>query len=190
MGPRIVENYREYTPPFEIVPTIRRALKVVPKKYLVGLDRIVLTNAGGLPRRRRRKKTWSRKRKVLIKTALGVYRGGHIEIFVDNIVGSDGKWPYSRRQCYLFEISRVLFHEIGHHIHRSKRPEYREPENVADRYMRIYLKRFVWRSWYRVGAAAAHFIMLVVIHPRVWWRVWRSFRLLANRGDDSYAEAA
>ena len=43
----------------------------------------------------------------------------------------------------------MLFHEIGHHIHRTIRPEYREKEDVADvwkvRLQRNYHKqRFGW----------------------------------------------
>lgn len=30
------------------------------------------------------------------------------------------------------KIADVLFHEIGHHIHFTSRPEYREKEDVAD----------------------------------------------------------
>ncbi len=30
------------------------------------------------------------------------------------------------------KIADVLFHEIGHHIHFTCRPEYREKEDVAD----------------------------------------------------------
>ena len=29
-------------------------------------------------------------------------------------------------------FSKVLFHEIGHHIHATVRPEFREKEDIAD----------------------------------------------------------
>ena len=143
VSPDIIENYKEYTPPIDILPTINRALRIVPNNYLAGLDRIVLTDAEGLPRRRRREKTWSRKKKVPINEALGLHSGGHIEIFIDNIIDPKRNLFYFQRKWYLFEITRVLFHEIGHHIHRTKCPEHREPENVADEYMRLYWNKFM-----------------------------------------------
>jgi len=42
-------------------------------------------------------------------------------------------------------FGRVLFHEVGHHIHKVMRPEHREPEHVADdwarRLGRIHIRR-------------------------------------------------
>ena len=56
-----------------------------------------------------------------------------IEIFIDNTLkgwerGFWLKMPLVRE----FVIGDVLFHEIGHHIHFSIRPEFRETEDVAD----------------------------------------------------------
>lgn len=175
MYPSIVKNYGDNAPPFEVEPTVRRALKVVPKNLLGGLDQIVLTNASSLSRRRRRAKTKSRRKQVSIKTCRGLYRKNHIEIFVDNIIRTK-KRNYFVRQLSLFRVARTLFHEIGHHIHRTKRPEHREPENVADEYMRFYTKKFIWRNWHRVGAMCVSLLALVITHPKSIWKALRRSR--------------
>jgi hypothetical protein len=36
------------------------------------------------------------------------------------------------------DFSELLFHELGHHIHRMQRPEYEGRENVADNGARNY----------------------------------------------------
>ncbi|MCP4109664.1 MAG: hypothetical protein GY749_29775 [Desulfobacteraceae bacterium] len=47
-----------------------------------------------------------------------------------------------------FKVSKTLYHEIGHHIHRTRVPEYKEPEDVANiwgyRLMRHYFYRKYW----------------------------------------------
>lgn len=99
----------------------------------------MLTNASGFSRKRRRSVTKSRKRKVKLSTARGVYHPAWkgkrpwIEIFVDNTLKpwEKGLWlmlPFIREM----DLRDVLFHEIGHHIHFTARPEYREREDVAD----------------------------------------------------------
>lgn len=56
-----------------------------------------------------------------------------IEIFVDNSLRSweRGIWLKFR---FVREVALedVLFHEVGHHIHYTARPEFREREDVAD----------------------------------------------------------
>src|SRR5271154_5529478 len=128
--PAVVANFSGYAPPFDPVPIVERMLASVPPKYLIGLKRVVLTNSSGLPRRLRRAVTKARKRKVKIVEARGLYhrewRGdpAWIEIFVDNALERCEKRWWSRlgflREA---EIGDVLFHEIGHHIHFTARPE-------------------------------------------------------------------
>ena len=42
----------------------------------------------------------------------------------------------------------VLYHEVGHHIHKSSEPEYREREDVADFWRKkligIYFRKQYW----------------------------------------------
>jgi hypothetical protein len=135
----ISANYHEYTPPFPVEPIIRRMLDSIPRKYLNGLSKVVVTNTAGMSRERRRRVTQSRKRKVRILGARGLYHPAWqrdpawIEIFLDNTIRGweKGIWlrlPFIREG----KLGDVLFHEVGHHIHYTIRPEYREKEDVAD----------------------------------------------------------
>jgi hypothetical protein len=127
----------------------------ISEKYLTGLKEIVLTNSSGLSRNRRRAVTKSRKRKVRQAEARGLYhpawqgKGAWIEIFVDNTLKDweKGLWlwiPFIREG----RIGDVLFHELGHHIHFTTRPEHREREDVADVW-KVRLEREYHRSRYR-----------------------------------------
>jgi hypothetical protein len=114
-------------------------LDSVPRKYLTGLSAVVLTNAGALPRKRRNSSIKARQRKMRLGAAAGLYhaaaKGNHawIEIFVDNTMRGWDKTLWRRVRLFReSKLSDVLFHEIGHHIHRTVRPEYREKEDVAD----------------------------------------------------------
>jgi hypothetical protein len=138
---KLVTYFHEYTPPFDVRPLMSRMLRSVPSEYLVGLDSIVLTSTDTFSRKRRRSKTRSRRRTVRIVKTRGLYhraQGGEtawIEIFVDRIIegwelGLWLKLPLLRD----FLLAPVLFHEIGHHIHTTIRPEFREREDVADRW--------------------------------------------------------
>jgi hypothetical protein len=136
---QITVNYFEYTPSFQIEPIIRRMLDSVPQKYLNGLSAIVLTNSGGLPRKQRRTMTRSRKKKVQMAEARGLYhppwqgREAWIEIYVDNVLRGWEKGLWLKLSFIrVGQLSDILFHEIGHHIHYTVRPEYREREDVAD----------------------------------------------------------
>jgi hypothetical protein len=151
--PSIVAHYSSgYKPPFDISRTIDRMLASVPSRYLVGLSEIVLTDRGELPRKRRRGVTYSRKKKVRILQARGMYHPASkatrawIEIFVDATVkpwekGLWSKIPLIRE----LDLGQVLFHEIGHHIHYTVRPEYREKEDVVDVW-KVRLERNYYRQ--------------------------------------------
>ena len=171
---QIVESYRNYKPPFPVVPIVEDLVKCVPEKYLRGLDAIVLTNAGGQSRRARRRTTRARGRKVWVSTSRGFYkppyagRKPYIQLHVDLICGPTLKrrwWlaplaaPFARR----WRFAHVLYHELGHHIHRTQRPEHRERENVADGYMHALLKRLYVRRWY-LGLAAFVAVLLNFAH--------------------------
>jgi hypothetical protein len=137
--PKVITDFHGYEPPFDVAPIVERMLASVPSKYLVGLSKVVLTNSSGLSRKIRRSVTKSRKRKVRIVKACGLYyqewnnKPAWIQIFVDNTLKGweNGFWlriPLLRES----QLGGVLFHEIGHHIHYTTRPEHREKEDVAD----------------------------------------------------------
>ena len=145
--PKVITNFIGYTPPFDVVPIVERMLASVPPKYLIGLSEVALTNSSGLPRKLRRSVTKSRKRKVKIAKARGLYHPAwngnraRIEIFIDNTLRNWEKgWWLSLPSYREILLGDVLFHEIGHHIHATVQPEFREKEDVADSW-KVKLKR-------------------------------------------------
>jgi hypothetical protein len=131
-SPQVIVSFSGYKPPFDPAPIVRRMLDSVPRNYLTGLGTVVLSNASGLSAKRRKISVKRRKRKATLARASGAYhppfRGNAawIEIFVDNTLRGweTGLWlrvPYIREG----RLSDVLFHELGHHIHRTVRPEHR-----------------------------------------------------------------
>jgi hypothetical protein len=137
---RITEAYRDYEPRFNVKRLVRKLLSTVPGKYLDGLDCVVLTNQASLSRQDRVGKVWSRRRKRSKNLVLGRYHPKfgstppYIELRVDKISaglrGASVHIPILRAVVF----GQVLFHEIGHHIHRAIEPQHREKEDVADRW--------------------------------------------------------
>lgn len=128
-----------YVPPFDVGATVERMLDSVPPKYLNGLSEIVLTNTAGLSRKQRRSVTKSRGRKVKQAASAGLYfqawkgRPAWIKIYVDNALKNWEKGFWLKLSFYReMLLGHILFHEIGHHIHATVRPEHRETEDVAD----------------------------------------------------------
>jgi hypothetical protein len=130
-------------------------LLAVPDKYLRGLDCVVLMNLGGLSRRDRVGRVWSRKRRVDKSYILGRYHPSsrnslpYIELRVDKII--EGLKGISLRLPFLRELvfGHVLFHELGHHIHYTIRPEHKEKEDVADKWAGKLNANFIRKKyWY------------------------------------------
>jgi hypothetical protein len=48
-------------------------------------------------------------------------------------------------------IGEVLYHEIGHHIHRTKRHDRRDKEFVADEWGEKLLRSFMTRRYWYVS---------------------------------------
>jgi hypothetical protein len=157
-SPRIVESYTDYKHPFDVARTVQALLRTVPEKYLKGLDCVVLTNVGRLSRRERLGKVRSRKRKIDKARVRGFYhhawqgKSPWIEIRVDKTLGSFTPkgflWiPLFRKVC----LGQVLFHELGHHVHNTIRPEYCEKEDVAEAWGGRFMTNFIAkRYWYAV----------------------------------------
>ena len=158
----VIESYGDWPAPFDAARLVRRLLRSVPGRYLAGLRSVVLTTTGTLNRARRRQTTRSRGKKVRVATCAGLYhhasRGepAWIELFVDTVVESTPRLLLRLPLWRDLEISSVLFHELGHHIHETLDPEHREPEVVAEawcrRLSRAYFRR---RYWYLVPLVVA-----------------------------------
>jgi hypothetical protein len=138
---------------------VTSVLANIPGVYLVGLQRIVMTNATGLSRSRRRKKTRHRGQTRNSIEALGSYhqpwqgQPGYIELLVDNIIA---QCPKAMRIPPIRDalFSDVIFHEIGHHVHTTRAREFREREDVADDWAFCIGRRYFRRKgWYLIPLA-------------------------------------
>ena len=154
---RINEAYRDYAPPVNASKIVRQLLSSVPDKYLRGLDCVVLTNATALSRRGRIGRIWSRGRKFDKSGVLGLYHHRkrsnnstpYIELRVDRIVASFKGAPLWIPPIRDLVFGHVLFHELGHHIHDTIRPEYVEKEDVADSWGKKLSGEFIRKKyWY------------------------------------------
>ena len=182
---------RDYEPGFNAERAIRLLLKHVPSKYLVGLRSIVVMNTSAFPQNQRRLKTWSRGKKTKLVEALGSYQGAwqkspaSIELYIDNILKQASK-PFCRLPFVRnFLLAETLYHEIGHHIHKTHRPEHREREDIADEWQRKLIRNFVAdRYWFLfpVAAVAALTVGLIGDAKRLrkrmlrWWSATRRSR--------------
>jgi len=160
LGPEIVENYNDFTPPASFRKLLVDLLRAVPSKYLVGLKTVILSNKSALTRDQRKRKLWSRKRKIRMADALGSYQAAwssapaSITLYVDNIVGREPGFIWKIPALRYLPIAPVIYHEIGHHIHAVHEPVYKGKEDVADYWSRRLRRAFFRRRyWYLVPAA-------------------------------------
>ena len=157
----VQEIYKDYTPQVNAKKTVQILLNYVPPEDLAHLQSIVLTNTLALSRKRKRQRSSSG---ASISDVLGRYHPGwkgqaaYIEIYVDNIL-SDASW-YELRIPMLRNLmfSKVLYHEIGHHVQVISNSQLVKEEAFADKYAHRLDKRFVrqryghyrplWKSFY------------------------------------------
>jgi hypothetical protein len=158
--PEVIEAYRDYAPPFKAGRAVRRLVDSVDQRHVHGVRSVVLTNLAALGRDQRRRKGKSRGRTFTIEQVLGRYhpawKGGEawIELFVDQIFKNCPGWFTRVPPLREMTLGRTLFHEIGHHIHRTQAPEYREKESVADAWVRRLNGRYAREHyWYLLPVA-------------------------------------
>jgi hypothetical protein len=153
--PKLITNFDGYSPSFDVTSIASRMIASIPANLLFGLDAVVFTNMHSLSQKRRTSTTKSRGRKVKIGNTAGLYHGkwqgkpAWIEIFVDKAMYDSGRYRWVFRMPFIRDIflSSILFHEIGHHIHATAQPEYREKEDVADKW-KLKLQKHYMRSRY------------------------------------------
>jgi hypothetical protein len=115
----IRENYHTYVAPKWVTRTVERLLASIPEGHLSGLSSIVLTEAAAVERARQPRRNRGRQ-------PLGRYHGAWrgeqawIELVVDQIVAD--LRPLDKLQVARdLAFGRVLFHEVGHHLHDTRR---------------------------------------------------------------------
>lgn len=161
MPVEIVRSYANYTPPVDAAAATRFLLRHTPRNCLVGLKRIVLTNASALSRDQRRQTNWADKRQYRLGEVRAVYhppsqgQPAWIEVFVDNVLRGWPRWflccvPMIRHMVF----AETVYHEIGHHIHWTIHPEYAEREAAANKWARRLTTYFARRRyWYLLPVA-------------------------------------
>lgn len=136
--PAIIENYHDYTPPRKTRESVELLLRYVPPEYLVGPQSIVLSNIDAFSRSERRGKTWGRRGKGPLTRTRGWYSAAtrvspaSIRMNIDRISQVEFDWARHVPLVRYAALADVLYHEIGHHIHKQRRPVYEGKENVAD----------------------------------------------------------
>ena len=166
----IAENHKEYEPPSAALKSIKRFVRYTPQKYFAGLQSINLTNIGTLNRKSRRNKIKSRKRTVSLNDCAGWYvekwnnEPAHIELLVDNNFDGYPAWILKIGFISAVAFSKTLFHELGHHIHKTQVPEHFEREDVADKWERRVSRNFFLEevlALFIINCAIQTFIRLV-----------------------------
>lgn len=191
--PKIVNHYLNFKPPFPIDQIVADMVKAMPAEYVRGLSQIVLTNVSAQSRAARRAVTRSRGRKVKRIEALGLYHPAHgnqsawIEIFVDNTFRKwdRGLWLHFRF-LRISLVGDVFFHELGHHIHFTVRPEFNEREDVADKW-----KARLQRKYMQTRFPALHWLLTAInflSFGLIQWIKKRLSTFLFKRGWISRAE--
>ena len=151
----IIEAYTNWEPPPRIRESVKNLLNAVPETYKAGLRTVVLANASGLTRRRKRQRAKSESGTFRVDETRGLYHGrsssqpAWIEIFVDNML--DG-WPLFILRAPIMRdvvLLGTLYHEIGHHIESTQAPVHRGKEATAEDWMkRLGRSYFRKRYWY------------------------------------------
>jgi hypothetical protein len=146
---KIVERYQDYAPPVHVYRSLQLLLRHVPEQFLIGLENITLTNSDCL-RSSFRGKFWSEKRRLRPADCSGLYYKGHILLAMDQILQACPEVFLLLPPVKTFLIGEVLYHEIGHHIHRIEEPGYRtDKEAVADEWKEKFMRSFFMsRYWY------------------------------------------
>jgi hypothetical protein len=130
-----------------------------------------LTNAQALTGTRKRRWSWSRGRKVRHGSGVaGLYHHATrtepawVEIFVEKAYVGMPSWALRLPFVRDATMGSVLYHEVGHHIHATQSPEYREREAVADAWKHRLTRLHVRRR---------HSVIRLLFQPVAWLRSLR-----------------
>jgi hypothetical protein len=174
---QVLEEFRWLRPPANYRTTVERLLKSVPPEYLKDLDRVCLRDTAAL------RGAWPAKMPPDTGNA-GAYVHawkGHkaeIELNLDVITAGCPNWAQKIPILREGLVGRVLFHEIGHHIHHTVKRDPRPKEVMADRWARLLWRSYILRRlWY-----------LRPDRPPVRWLLMGVGRLVKPRPDEKPAK--
>ncbi len=79
---------------------------------------------------------------------------------MDKIIASLERWAIPIPSLRHVAFGHVLFHELGHHIHSTIRPEHTEKEDVADTWAAKLNLNFIRKTyWYGVPVLKIYMFM-------------------------------
>ena len=162
---KVVEQYTNYAPPVDMHRSVRLLLRYVPEQYLADLHKVILTNSERV-RKQYRGKMYSEKHRFRPSECSGLYSKGHILLLMDQVFLNYPEVILLLPPFKTYLIGEVLYHEIGHHIHRMDEPGYRaNKEAVADEWKEKLLKAFLRQRYWYLGRLVRLYAFLV--HPIV-----------------------
>ena len=171
-GVIIREAYKDYTPPVRAQQTVDRLLNGIPQKRLAGLKTVVLTNSSNLSHGERKGKTKARGRKVPMARCGGFYhekwqgKPAWIQLLLDITLEPWPKWTLRIPFLRDLALSNPLFHELGHHIHKTQSPQHKEREDVAEDWRKKLSRHYFRRHyWYLMPF---FFVLRLVLKPIYW----------------------
>jgi len=143
---KIVEQYYNYRPPVHVYGAVEVLMRYVPEEHLSGLHTINVTNSAYMREALKGKYTQD-KRRFRAADCRGLYWHGEIWLILDQIFKADSLMIIPALRTIF--IGDVLYHEIGHHIHRMEQPGFRkDKEAFADewkeRLMQMFIRQHYW----------------------------------------------
>jgi hypothetical protein len=164
---KVVEQYHNYSPPIDVYGSVRLLLRFVPPEHLVGLHKVVLTNSEEVGKQIRGKISTEGHR---IKPAdcAGLYSKGRVLLLIDRIFQQYPELFLLVPPFKTYVIGEILYHEIGHHIHRLEQPGYRtNKEAVADQWKEQLLRGFLRQRYWYLAKLVRSFSM--ALNPIAMW---------------------
>jgi hypothetical protein len=130
----IREDYQDYIAPRWFQRTVERLLGSLPSAHTQGLSAIMLTNSTRAMRREQKRSSRRHRRGVPIGRYHPAWRGERawVELIVDRIVADIPKPLLQVQFVRDLVVGRVLYHEIGHHLHETVGPAARGSEPSAE----------------------------------------------------------
>ena len=159
-----------FVAPFNVKETVERLLATVPHQHMAGLRQVVVTTKAGLPGRlRRRVYRYRSGKRVAYADVRGFYeqpgyhRQSSIVLLADNILQGWSPWIFRLRLFRDLLVGPTLYHELGHHIHATQKPNRKDPEILAEE----------WADSLGKNHVRTHYGWMWPIWPlvRVLWRI-------------------
>lgn len=143
----------------------------VPHEHLEGLRKVVLTNSASVLKTHKGKYVFDGER-MRAADLRGFYGNGHVVLIMDRILDHYPEAFLIVPMIKTLAIGDVLYHEIGHHIHRLKEPGYRDKrEAVADEWRdELLLAFFKKHYWYLANVLNAYKRFLHPVFVRLFRR--------------------